>query len=332
MAITRQAFGPEGWPVARFGFGCGGVGGLMVRGAPADQERAVARALEARVNYFDTAVQYGNGASEENLGRVLRALTPRDALVGTKVRIPSAEFGDIAGAIARSLDGSLRRLQREQVDIFYLHNEITLAGGGEDLSVRQVLEEVVPAFRALQAAGKFRLPAISAVGETAALHQVLEAGFFGAAQVIYNLLNPTAGAAVPPGFPAQDFGRLLDRCQAARIGTVGIRVLAGGALSGTSARHPVASAAPAPMGSGHSYDEDLARAARLRPLVEEGFAASLPEAAIRFALSHPGLGCVLVGTASPEELEDALAAIARGPLPPEALARIAQLSEGLAAG
>ena len=43
----------------------------MVRGAPADQDKAVARALEVGVNYFDTAVQYGNGESEKNLGRVL---------------------------------------------------------------------------------------------------------------------------------------------------------------------------------------------------------------------------------------------------------------------
>jgi aryl-alcohol dehydrogenase-like predicted oxidoreductase len=43
------------------GLACGSVGGLMVRGDPVDQERAIARALEAGVNYFDTAVQYGDG-------------------------------------------------------------------------------------------------------------------------------------------------------------------------------------------------------------------------------------------------------------------------------
>ncbi|WP_159993832.1 aldo/keto reductase [Roseomonas sp. 18066] len=325
MALDVRNFGPEGWPVARFGMGCGGVGGLMVRGAPADQDRVIGRALEAGITYFDTAVQYGNGASEENLGRVLRALKPRQALVGTKVRIPSAEFGDIAGWITRSLEGSLARLQRDQVDIFYLHNEIGLAGGGETLSVRQVLEEVVPAFQALQAAGKFRLPAITALGETAALQQVLDTGFFGAAQVVYNLLNPSAGADVPAGFPAQNYEKLLLRCQAARIGTVGIRVLAGGALSGTTTRHPVASAAPPPLGSGRSFAEDIARAADLAPLVTEGFAASLPEAAIRFALTPPGPDVLLVGTASPEEFDGALAAIARGPLPPEALALVQKI-------
>jgi L-galactose dehydrogenase/L-glyceraldehyde 3-phosphate reductase len=332
MSIETRRFGPDGLLMPRLGFGCGGVGGLMVRGAAADQERAVARALDAGVTYFDTAVQYGNGASEQNLGQALRKLGARDVLVGTKVRLRSDEFGGIAAAVTASLDGSLRRLGREQADIFYLHNEVTLEGGGEDLSVRQVLEEVVPAFQALRDAGKLRLPAWTAVGETAALHQVADAKFFGAAQVIYNLLNPSAGAAVPPGFPAQDYGRLLDRLQAAGAGVVGIRVVAGGALSGDARRHPVASPPPAPMGSGQSYEDDLRRAARLMPLVEEGFAASLTEAAIRFAAAHPAMGTLLVGTASVEEFEAALAAMEKGPLPPEALRRAEALAAGFAQG
>jgi hypothetical protein len=85
------------------GFGCGAVGGLMVRGSPADQERAIGRALDSSVNYFDTAVQYGSGESEKNLGRILNKLKPRDAIVGTKVRLPAGS-GPIAGEIARSLE------------------------------------------------------------------------------------------------------------------------------------------------------------------------------------------------------------------------------------
>ena len=298
----------------------------MVRGTAADQERAIARALEAGINYFDTAVQYGNGASEQNLGKALQGLRARDVLVGTKVRLRSEEFGNIAAAVTASLEGSLRRLQRDQADIFYLHNEVTLHGGGENLSLRQVLEEVVPAFQSLQGAGKLRLPAWTAVGETEALHRVVDAGFFGGAQVIYNMLNPSAGAALPAGYPAQDYGRLLERMQEARMGAVGIRVLAGGALSGSTQRHPVASPPPEPMGSGQSYEDDMRRGAHLMPLVAEGFAASLPEAAIRFAIGHPAMGTVLVGMASVEEFDAALEAVLKGPLPPEALQRLAELT------
>ena len=69
--MEKRKFGRTGLSVSVLTFGCGAVGGLMTRGAPADQERAVARALEAGVNHFDTAALYGDGASEENLGRVL---------------------------------------------------------------------------------------------------------------------------------------------------------------------------------------------------------------------------------------------------------------------
>src|SRR5437016_10459359 len=128
--MEMRPFGRTGMRFSILGFGCGAVGGLMVRGDPADQERTVARALEAGINYFDTAVQYGNGASETNLGRVLRA-KQRDTLhVGTKVRIPSADFNRIAEVASASLDGSLRRLAMDHVDIFHLHNPITLTGRG----------------------------------------------------------------------------------------------------------------------------------------------------------------------------------------------------------
>ena len=326
MPIETRPFGSDAKPVSLLGFGCGAVGGLMVRGTQADQERAVARALEAGINYFDTAVQYGDGASEQHLGGILSRLGARDALVGTKVRLRPDEFGRIAAAVAASLDGSLRRLQRDCVDIFHLHNAIALDGSGDSLSMRQVLEEVVPAFQALRDAGKLRLLGFTAVGETPALRRVIDAGAFGSAQIVYNMLNPSAGSALPDRYPAQDYGELFEHAGRARVGVVGIRVLAGGALSGSAQRHPVASPAPAPIGSALSYDTDLERASRLLPLVTEGFAASLPEAAIRFAITPPTMGTVLVGMASLDEFEAALAAVLKGPLPAEALRRVAELT------
>jgi aryl-alcohol dehydrogenase-like predicted oxidoreductase len=54
-------FGRTGMQLSVLGFGCGAVGGFMVRGDAADQERTIARAIAAGINYFDTAVQYGDG-------------------------------------------------------------------------------------------------------------------------------------------------------------------------------------------------------------------------------------------------------------------------------
>ncbi len=328
--METRVFGRTGMRLSVLGFGCGAVGGLMVRGDPADQERTIARAIAAGVNYFDTAVQYGNGESEKNLGRVLQRLKPESVVVGTKVRLPSADFGRIADAVAKSLDGSLARLRLDRVDIFHLHNAITEAGGREALSVRQVLEDVVPAFERLRQQGKTRFLGLTAVGDTAALHRLIDARAFDSAQVVYNMLNPSAAVALPANYPAQDYGRLFDHTKAAGVGVVGIRVLAGGALSGSAERHPIASPPPEPIGSAMSYDADVGRARRLIPLVQEGFAATLTEAATRFALSHPAIGTILVGMATPQQFEDALAVVQKGPLPPAALDRLSALQRAFA--
>jgi len=323
--MEMRVFGRTGMQLSVLGFGCGAVGGLMVRGDPIDQERAIARAIAAGVNYFDTAVQYGNGESEKNLGRVLQKLKPADVVVGTKVRLPPADAGRIADAITKSLEASLARLRLDRVDIFHLHNSITATGGGPALSVRQVLGEVVPAFERLRQHGKTRFLGITAVGDTASLHQVIGSRAFDSAQVVYNMLNPSAAEELPSNYPAQDYGRLFDHTRAAGVGVVGIRVLAGGALSGSPEPHPIASPPPEPTGSAATYEADVVRARRLMPLVTEGFAASLVEAATRFALSHPAIGTILVGIATPQQFEDALAAAQKGPLPPAALDRLSTL-------
>ena len=328
--METRIFGRTGIRLSVLGFGCGAVGGLMVRGDQLDQERTIARAIDAGVNYFDTAVQYGNGESEKNLGRILQQLKPRNAIVGTKVRLPSASFDRIADTVATSLEHSLMRLRRDRVDIFHLHNAITEHGGGEALSVRQVLGEVVPAFQRLRQQGKTRFLGLTAVGETAALAQVIDARAFDSAQVVYNMLNPTAATELPADYPAQDYGRLFDHTVAAGVGVVGIRVLAGGALSGSTERHPIASPPPEPIGSATNYDADVLRARRLMPLVKEGFASSLTEAATRFAFAQPAIGTILVGMATPQQFEDALAAVQKGPLPPAALERLTTLRRGFA--
>ena len=328
--MEMRVFGRTGMQLSVLGFGCGAVGGLMVRGDPLDQERTIARAIAAGVNYFDTAVQYGNGELEKNLGRILQRLKPANVAVGTKVRLPSGDFGRIADAVAKSLEGSLARLRLDRIDIFHLHNAITETGGGEVVSVRQVLGDVVPAFERLRQQGKARFLGFTAIGDTAALHQVIDARAFDSAQVVYNMLNPSAAAGLPANYPAQDYGRLFDHTRAAGVGVIGIRVLAGGALSGSTKRHPIASSPPEPIGTAASYDADVARACRLLLLVKDGFAASLTEAATRFALSHPAMGTILVGMAAPQQFEDALAAVQKGRLPPAALDRLTALRQAFA--
>jgi aryl-alcohol dehydrogenase-like predicted oxidoreductase len=321
--MEKRKFGRTGLSVSVLTFGCGAVGGLMTRGAPADQERAVARALEAGVNHFDTAPLYGNGASEENLGRVLAALKP-NVIVSTKVRLPAERN---IGAVAASLETSLRRLKRDHVDLFQLHNAIG-APAGQMLSAEEVLNDVVPAFSKMREQGKTRFIGFTAIGETAALHRLIASGAFDAAQVPFNVLNPSPADVIPAAYPAQDYGRILDLAETHGVGTIGIRVLAGGALSGSEARNPLGLAVVEPIGSGASYAADVARARRLAPMVGEGHAGSLTELAMRFAIASRKLSTTEIGLANIEELEAAISAVEKGALSETALDRLRRLQAG----
>lgn len=324
--METRKFGRTGLSVSVLTFGCGAVGGLMTKGDPADQERAVARAIEAGVNHFDTAADYGAGASEENVGRVFGTLKP-NVILSTKVRVP-AERPDIGAAIAASLEASLRRLKRDHVDVFQLHNTIAARTSGMTMSVTEVLDGVVPALNRMREQGKTRFIGFTAIGETEALHRVVASSAFDTAQVPFNALNPSAGETVAAAYPAQDYGGILDLAAKHGVGTIGIRALAGGALSGSEARGPLGLPSVEPIGSGGSYAKDVTRANRLAPMVSEGHASSLTELAMRFVISDAKLSTAEIGLGNLGELEAALAAVEKGPLSGAALARLKQLQAG----
>ncbi|MGE3540887.1 MAG: aldo/keto reductase [Candidatus Tectimicrobiota bacterium] len=327
--MEYRVLGKTGLQVSVLGFGCGTVGGLIIREAPRVRVQAVARAIEAGINYFDTASMYGDGQSEIHLGQVLHELRA-EVYVGTKVRLAAADLRDIRGAIQRSVDASLQRLGREQVDLIQLHNAIVQlrragATGSVALTTHEVMEEVITAFRQLQADGKTRFYGITGVGETAAIQEVMATNLLHTVQVCYSLLNPSAAQAVPRGFPGQDYGAMLQKAAAHGMGSIGIRVLAAGALSGQESRHPIAVPSVAPIGTGPDYRTDVQRAQAMAVLVQEGYARDVIEAALRFACGTPQLSTALLGCSSLEHLEHALAAQARGPLPEAALARLRQI-------
>jgi aryl-alcohol dehydrogenase-like predicted oxidoreductase len=319
-----RALGRTGIDVSALGYGCGDVGGLIVRGAPPERTRAVARAVELGVNYFDTASSYGNGVSEQHLGEALRDLR-LDVYVGTKVRLRPEDLGDIRGAVERSLEGSLRRLGRSNVDLLQFHNSIGESASGTTVALRQFLDDVVPAFERLKTQGKARFFGFTANGDPSAIHRVIDAGDVFTAQVFYNLLNPTAGGRDEGRFPGVDFKGFLPKAKQKRIGIIGVRALAAGALSGVTGKHPHAMPEVAPIASGPTYDADVRAASALKALVKDGYVDSLPEAAYRFIISHDAVSTVLVGASTIEHLEQAAAAVIKGPLPDAALKRIGEL-------
>ncbi|MBV8192346.1 MAG: aldo/keto reductase [Alphaproteobacteria bacterium] len=320
--MEMRRLGRTGLMVSVLGYGAGAVGGLFTKGRPEDQERAAARAIEAGINYFDTAALYGNGESERNLGRVLKTLKA-NVVVGTKVRLAAEHRADAAKAVVQGMEDSLRRMGRDSVDLFQLHNPLVANDGGDKLAVDIALQEVVPAMEKLRRDGKTRFIGFSGVGETAAILRAIDSGLFDTVQVVYNALNPSAGGPLPKGAPGQDHGRLFERTKAADMGTIIIRALAGGALAGTAERHPLAMQQVDPIASAPSFAADVERARGLEPLIGDGVADSLTELAERFVISHPAVSTMLVGYSTFEQLEAAIAAVNKGPLAPAAIERIA---------
>jgi len=319
--MEYRKFGRTELEVSRLTFGCGAVGGLMTAGAAADQDRAVAWARDNDINFFDTAPSYGNTASETNLGRALGS--NRDGIVvGTKFSVSKADLTDLAGAVRASLEASLTRLQQERVDIFQLHNTVQDSGAQDTLTSAQILNEVIPVFSKMREQGKTRYLGFTAKGDTDAIHELIRSGCFDSAQIFYNLLVPSAGESVPSGYPAQDYRKLLQTAEQNGVGSIGVRVLAGGALSGNEERHPLGMKIVAPIGSSSDYATDVKRARHFEPLVASGYAENLPELAIRYAISNPALDTTEIGIATLEQMRQATVAVNKGPLSSEALSDI----------
>jgi L-galactose dehydrogenase/L-glyceraldehyde 3-phosphate reductase len=246
-------------------------------------------------------------------------------LVGTKVRLAGEEMSRIGTAVIRSVEGSLRRLGRETVDLIQLHNHIGFQrqpGQDPDRVGLHDLEAVRQAFETLHQQGKVRFWGITGLGESGAVHEAVATGGFQTIQIPYNLLNPSAVMIVPPNFPFQDYGQLIARAAQQEMGVIAIRILAGGALSGSTERHPVASKSVNPIASEPAYSDDVARAQRYTFLVKDGVVSNLVEAAVRLAISQSGVSTALLGISSRDQLEQAVKDVERGPLSVDTLEHI----------
>jgi len=317
--MEYRQLGRTGLRVSALGFGCGSVGGLLVRGAHKDMVDTVARAIESGINYFDTARSYGGGRSETNLGMALKELGA-EVVIGTKVDLQTEEMRDIEGSIIASVEGSLKRLGRDRVDLIQLHNPIASQRRPERgwVSVDDA-GAALRAFEKLKEQGKVGHYGINGLGETPAIHKVVATGLAETTQTAYNLLNPSAGQRVPHDFPFQDYEQLISRAVEMQMGTIAIRVLAAGALSGSLVRHRTAAQGVGPIGTSASYAEDVALAQRFSFLVDEGYVDSLIEAAIRFVIGNAAVSTTLVGLSNMAQLEQAISFANRGSLPAEAV-------------
>jgi aryl-alcohol dehydrogenase-like predicted oxidoreductase len=318
--MRKTYFGRTGFEISEIAFGGGVTGGILINPDEATRYGALRRAVAAGINWIDTAPIYGNGASEETIGRHLESLTPRP-YVSTKVRLEAEDVDDIPGAIERSLEGSLKRLRSDWVALLQLHNHLGHSTGGRlALSPQQVLGAggVADTFDRLKEQGLIQAAGMTAAGDTMTILEVISSGRFDTAQVYYNAINPSAAwRRVPPDWRGgQDFSGILAACFHQNMGVLNIRVWAGGVLASSLRPDGVFM-----MTSDTDLGNEMQCAAAVRGALGDAHGTSA-QAALRFVLHNRDFHTRVIGTTRIEQLNDALDAVTRGPLPTTAIAKL----------
>ena len=330
--MKYRAFGRTGIEVSEVGFGGAGIGHVWGETTDAECVRAVRRALELGINFFDTSPMYGAGRSETNLGAGLAGSRDR-AIIATKVRLRDEDdLADMGRAIRCSVEESLRRLGTGHIDILQIHHQVGRKRG-RYLAVadppryallldRDDCLAFAEAASPLIGDGTVRFLGITAWdGDPGVVRALMESGAFATAQVLYNLVNQTAARPPSAAFDDIDQGRALVAAAHSNTGVIGVRSHAAGALVDRLDRD---------VAAGSDVARDHARARRLGFLTSPS-CPTLSAAALRFCLDHPAIATVVPGFKNAAEVEEAVACSDAPPLAAEALARLDRLLEqGLA--
>ena len=295
--MQYNSLGRTGLNVSRVGFGGGGIG--QVWGATTREEavKAVHRALDLGINYFDVAPAYGDGKAEEALGIALEGRS-EEVIIGTKVRVPANNLADATGAVQRSMETSLRLLKRDSVDILHVHNRFTENRGDvpNSLSADDVMGPVLKAYQSVQQAGKTRFIGLSAMDHhVPTLKTIMESGDWDTVLAYYNLLNWTAQLPPPPGAALFDNGQNILLAKKHNMGVIGIRSHAAGALTSGVDR-------PVPPDN-DLLRQDVASAAQLGFLLD-GNIKTLSQAATVFCLMNEDIHTTVPGVKNQAETEE----------------------------
>jgi aryl-alcohol dehydrogenase-like predicted oxidoreductase len=271
------------------------VGGTAATVDLDNARRLVELAIDAGVNVVDTADSYGKGVAEEVVGELLKGLP--DVLVSSKVAFPMGPTPNDRGLSRRHLlasaDNSLRRLQRDHIDLYHLHLWDGLTP----------VEETLDALALLVQSGKIRYVAVSNFSAWHVMKFLAAADAMGAPRPIAQQIHYT------PHVRDAEF-ELLPLAIDQGLGTLVWSPLAGGLLSGKYRRNQ-----PPPLGGRFASaftEPPVPDEARLYDIVDELVAVAQErgvtpaQVALAYTLSRPGVTSLIMGARTPEQLLDNL--------------------------
>jgi aryl-alcohol dehydrogenase-like predicted oxidoreductase len=284
--------GSTGIKVSEVGLGCNRLG--QDYADDAHWVSLVRRAVELGVTLFDTAEAYGWGRSEEILGR---ALTSRDdVIIATKMsrERESGERDFSAARMMETVEGSLRRLQRDVIDIYQLHSP------NRDQMKRYDWAE---GLATLKTQGKIRFAAV-AVNDADDGIWLIEQDLVDVLQVTYNMFDTEAET------------RLFDMAEASGVGLLCRKPLARGVLTGKFSPDEKVAEGHRALLDGDKMWDHIRMAEALRPVAAD-YPGGMTHLALHFSLTPSAVSAIIPGARTVAQLEENVAASNGDGLPEE---------------
>ncbi|HVN17017.1 MAG TPA: aldo/keto reductase [Anaerolineales bacterium] len=293
--------GNTGMKVSRICLGC------MSYGLPGegnqwvlDEEQSrpyIRRALEAGINFFDTANVYSNGMSETVLGNALRDFASRaEVVIATKVRFPMGQgpndYGLSRKHIMSSIDASLKRLGTDYIDLYQIHR----------WDYETPIEETMETLHDIVRAGKARYIGASA----------MYAWQFAKAQYIADLRGWTRFVSMQNHYNLiyrEDERELLPFCQDQGIGVIPFSPLARGVLARKPSQEETLRYQSDDLARSRYAQEDNLTIVERVGEVAEARGIPMAQVALAWMYSRPAVNAPIIGATKPHHLDDALAAL-----------------------
>ena len=305
--MQYRTLGKTGWQVSTISMGCWGIGGQWGPVEEAEAIRTMHAAIDLGVNLFDTADAYGQGVSEELVGKAF-AGKREDNYIATKV----GNFGRRAGTplaydspqhVYLCCDASLGRMKMDYIDLYQCH-----IGTLQDPSI------FLEAFERLVERGKIRAYGIST--NSLSVAQAFDRdGTCSAIQLEYSLLNRSVG------------DDLLPWCGENNVGTLVRGPIAKGVLSGKfTADSRFDDSVRASWNDGKDRDQFLARVRNVEQVrFLEAPGRTMAQAALQWVLANPAVTCAIPGAKNVAQIT-ANAAAADGALSADELGRVREIA------
>ena len=302
--MQYRALGRTGLQVSELGYGAWGIGGRQWVGAQDEASiRSLRAAFDRGVNFFDTALAYGDGHSEELIGRAFAG--NNDVIVASKIPPKNLVWPARAGTplwvvfpqpyVLDCLDRTLKNLGRETVDLIQFHV-------WDDAWVRE--PEWQETVNLMRSSGKARFVGISINDhQPTNVLRALQTGLIDSVQVIYNI------------FDQSPEDHLFAFCQKNEIGVIARVPFDEGSLTGRI--NPDTTFAPDDFRNVYFQGERKREVwERVEKIANEAGIAidEMPSLALRFCISHPAVTTVIPGMRSPEHVASNAAAVEAGVL------------------